>query len=83
MVVISSPLMHHGKAHAAEHAAAVDVHRAGATLAVVATLFGAGQIEVLAQGVQQSDPGLDGQLAIPAIDLERERHGTGCGGGGW
>ena len=38
---------------AGEHAPAADVHRAGAALALVAALLGAGEAKVLAQGVEQ------------------------------
>ena len=46
-------LVHHGERQAGVDAPAVDQHRAGAALAVVAALLGAGEAEVLAQRVEQ------------------------------
>ena len=45
--------MHRGKRQAGVHAAAVDVDRARAALAMIAALLGAGQIRALAQGIEQ------------------------------
>ena len=47
------PVVHHREGQAGVDAPAVDQHRAGAALAVVAALLGAGQAEVLAQRVEQ------------------------------
>ena len=50
------------------HAAAVDVHGACAALAVVAALLGAGEVQALAQAVQQGDARLDVELVRLAVD---------------
>src|SRR5688572_27620336 len=57
-----------------EHGAGVDglafeEDGAGAAGAAVADLLGAGEVEVVAQGVEQGDPGLESGLARLAIDL--------------
>ena len=56
---------------------AVDEHGAGAALAAVAALLGAGQVETLAQQVEQGDPGIvEGDVAAVAIDGQADRrHG--------
>ena len=54
-------LGHGGQRQAGQHAAAVDQHRAGAALALVAALLGAGQRQVLAQRIQQGDARVERQ----------------------
>jgi len=49
---------------------------ARAALTMVAPLLGAEQAEPLAQGIQQSHPGLYMQLARSAVDLKIDRN---CG----
>ena len=66
-------------------AAAVDEDGAGAALSVVATLLGAGEREVLTQGIEQGGAGVDGEGVLLAVYLEGERHGlrsSGCGDAG-
>ena len=46
-------LVHHGEREARVDPPAVDEHGARAALAVVAALLGAGQVEVLAQRIEQ------------------------------
>ena len=53
MVVMLVALVHHGEGQAGIDAPAVHQHRAGAALAVVAALLGAGEAQVFAQGVEQ------------------------------
>ena len=53
MVVTGAALHRDRKRQAGEHAPAVDQHRAGAALAVVAALLRAGEAEVLAQRIEQ------------------------------
>ena len=75
------PLDRDRQRQAAEHAAAVDEHRAGAALAVVSAFLGAGQPEMLAQRVEQRGAGIDCQPAPPAVDGNLERGGArGLGG---
>jgi hypothetical protein len=52
-------LQHDGQGQARIDAAAVDQHRTGAALAVIAALFGARQVEVLAQRIEQRRPSVD------------------------
>ena len=46
-------LVHHRERQTGVDPPAVDQHRAGAALAVIAALLGAGQVQMFAQGVQQ------------------------------
>jgi hypothetical protein len=68
--------VHGHKAEAGIHPPAVDVHRAGAALAVVATLLGAGQVQMVTQAVQQRGAGVQLQRFQPAVDLHA--HGDGA-----
>ena len=70
-------LVHDGEAEAAIHAAAVDVDRAGAALAVVAALLGAGELKAIAQGVEERGPRVQStQHVLLAIDAQRHVAGT-------
>ena len=51
-------------------APAVDQHGAGAALAAVAALLGAGEVEPLAQQVEQGDARIDLQLVAVSVDGE-------------
>ena len=62
----------HGERQAGIDPPAVDEDRAGAALAVVAALLGAGQAQVLAQRVEQRRARIDLQAVLLAID--RQRH---------
>ena len=52
----------------------VDQNGAGAALAVVAALLGAGEVEMETQRVEQRGPRRDGQLARDPVDMKRDRH---------
>ena len=65
-----------GERQARQHAAAVDQHRAGAALAMVAALLGAGQADVLAQRVEQRGPHVERQLMALAVDAHRDLEGV-------
>ena len=59
-------IFHDGKCKARVDTPAIDQHRAGAALAVIAALFRAGQVEMFAQGVEQGGPGAELKLvALP------------------
>jgi hypothetical protein len=60
-------VVHDREAQAGIDAAAVDQHRAGAALALVAALLGAGQVQVFAQRVEERGAGVERQLARLAI----------------
>jgi hypothetical protein len=69
-----------GKRQAGQHALAVDMHGAGAALALVATLLGAGQVETITQGVEQRHTRLDLKVVVMSVDVEMDgdccfRHG--------
>src|SRR5262249_37256125 len=57
---------------AGQHALAVDMDGAGAALALIAALLGAGQRKVLAQGIEQRDARLDGER--PRLSIDHEVH---------
>jgi hypothetical protein len=74
-------LMHDGEGQAAVHAAAVDVHRACAALAVIAALFGAGEVDALAEGIEQGGADVEiPQNVILAVDAEGHIGGAGARG---
>jgi hypothetical protein len=62
--------VHHGQAQAGIDAAAVDDHGAGAALALVAALLGAGQVQVFAQQVEQRGAGVDFLFEALAVDAQ-------------
>ena len=59
MVVTSAPSFMTASVRQELIAPAVDQHRAGAALAVIAALLGAGQVEMVAQRVEQGRPRRD------------------------
>ena len=73
MVVISRAVLHDRQRQAGIDPPAVDQHRAGAALAVVAALLGAGQVELVAQQVEERGPGLDRQVPNFAVDRQGNR----------
>ena len=71
-------LVHHREREAAVHAAAIDVDRAGAALPVIAALLGAGEMNALAQGVEQGGARVEvAQSVVFAIDAQRDVAGAG------
>ena len=52
---------------------AIDQNGAGAALAVIAALFGPGQVEVETQRVEKRGPRRDVQFVRHAVDMERDR----------
>jgi hypothetical protein len=54
--------VHHRQGQAGIDPPAIDNHRAGAALAVVATFLGAGELQVFPQGIEQSGAGVEVQL---------------------
>src|SRR5262249_42470117 len=61
-------LMHDRKGQAGIDPPAVDQHSAGAALPVVAALLGAGEVEVLAEGVEQR--GTEVYLETPCLAVD-------------
>ena len=67
-------VFHDGEGETGDDPAAVHEHGARAALAVIAALLGAGEIEMIAQRVEQSRPRRDGKLCRFAVDRQRNRH---------
>ena len=68
MVVTLRAVLHDGEREAGIDAPSVDQHRAGAALAVIAALLGAGEVEMIAQRVEQGRPGRNPQRGFDAVD---------------
>src|SRR5436189_189770 len=64
-----------GQQHAALHERAVDDHRAGAAVAGVAADVAAGQVEVVADEVDEEPARLDLTLVRRAVDRDLDRPG--------
>lgn len=75
-------LVHHGQAQAGHHPPAIDQHRAGPALAMVAAFLGAGQVQVLAQGVEQRGAGVQVQAVFLAVHLQGDGQLDPFGDGG-
>ena len=71
-------VLHDDQRQAGIDAPAVDQDRAGAALALIAALLGAGQIETVAQRVEQGRPGRDGQRTFLAVDVKRDGQRRRC-----
>ncbi|MNC56695.1 hypothetical protein D3C75_1063120 [compost metagenome] len=71
-------LVHHRQRQAGIDAPAVHQHRAGTALAVVAALLAAGQVQVLTQGVEQGDAGVQPQRSRCSVHLEVHLHQFRC-----
>ena len=65
--------VHDGEGEAGVHAAAVDVNRAGAALAVVATFLCSRQVEVFPQAIEQRGARVELQVVLFAVDAESDR----------
>jgi hypothetical protein len=61
-----------GEGEAAVDTTATDEHGAGAALAVVAALLGAGQAELLAEQVEQGEAGVDDECVVDTVDADRD-----------
>ncbi|MGY3412255.1 hypothetical protein ACVWZV_008368 [Bradyrhizobium sp. GM5.1] len=66
------PLGRERERQARHHAPVVDQYRAGTTLAVVAALFAAGELEMLPQRVEHRRAGVDAQALVLAVDPQRD-----------
>ena len=83
MVAIVVAFVHDRQRQAGIDALAVDQHGAGAALALVAPFLGAGQMQMLAQRVEQGRPRVEVEFADGAVDREGYLHiggDSGCGG---
>jgi hypothetical protein len=66
-------ILHDREREARVDAPAVEQNGTGAALAVVAALFGPGNVEIEAQRVEQRGPWRDCQFALHAVDMKRDR----------
>ena len=67
--------VHDGEGEAAVDPPAVDQHGAGAALSMIAAFLGAGQVQVLAQRVEQRGAGIQIEVAHGTVDGQRHGHG--------
>ena len=67
-------LMHDGESQTRIHSPSVYVHRAGATLAVIAAFLGPEKVQVLAQGIKQRYSRLQAYPMLLPIYFEHHRH---------
>ena len=72
IVVMLRPCAADRERQAGQYAAAIEQHRAGAALPVVATFLRSGEAEVLAQRVEQRAFEIECVPVFVAIDLERD-----------
>jgi hypothetical protein len=63
--------VHGGEAETRIHAAAIDVHRARTALAMIASFFGSGQMQMLAQAIQKSRARIDLKIVLLAVNSKR------------
>jgi hypothetical protein len=70
------PLVHHREREARIDPPAIHQHRARATLAVIASFFGAGEVEVLTQRVKQTHPRTHVHSSL--CPVEDKGNGTFC-----
>jgi hypothetical protein len=68
--------VHDGEGEAGVHAAAVDVYRAGAALAVVATFLCARHVQIFPEAIEQRGARVEFQVVLFAVDAKRERDGA-------
>src|SRR5688572_17427282 len=66
--------VHHGKAKTGVDADAINEDCARAALPVIASLLGAGQMEVLTKGVEQGGTGIEIKLLACPVDIEGDLH---------
>ncbi|MNY46571.1 hypothetical protein D3C86_1817620 [compost metagenome] len=66
-------IAHHCQRQAGVDSLAIEQHRAGTTLAVVAAFFCANQVQLLTQQVEQCGPGQDLELTVLTIEGQIQR----------
>ena len=67
-------LVQGGEGETRKLAPAIDVHRARAALAVIASLLRTGQMQMLAQAIEQRRARIDPQIVFLAVNTERYRN---------
>ncbi len=68
-------LMHRGEAKTGIHPPAIDVHGAGTALAMIASLFRSGQVQMLAKTIEKSCARIDPKIMLLTVDTERNGNG--------
>jgi hypothetical protein len=69
-------LVHRGEAETGIHAAPIDVHGARTALAMIASLFGSGQMQIFPKAIEQSSARIDSQIVLLAVNTKRDRNGV-------
>ena len=69
-------LVQSGEGEARKLAAAIDVHRARAALPVIASLLRTGEMQMLAQAIEQRRAWIDAQVMLLAVNTKRDRDGV-------
>ena len=69
-------VVHGGEAQARIHAPAVDMHRARAALAVVASFLRSGQMQVLAEAIEQRRARIELQIVLLAVHTQTDWNGA-------
>jgi hypothetical protein len=68
--------VHGGEAETGIHAPAVDVHSAGPALAMIASLFGSGQIQIFAEAIEKRGARINPEIVLRAVNPKRYRNGV-------
>jgi hypothetical protein len=68
-------LVHGGEAKTGIYAPSIDVDGAGATLAMIASLLGSGQVKMVPETIEQAGPWIDSQTMF--LPVNRQRYGNG------
>ena len=69
-------LVHSGEGETRKLTPSIDVHRARAALAVIASLLRAGQVQVLTETIEQRRARIDSQIIFLAIHTQRDWNGA-------
>jgi hypothetical protein len=68
-------LVHDCEAETGIHPTTIDVHSARTALAMVASLFRSGQMQILSKAIEKSGPRIDPQIMPLAVNSKRYRNG--------
>jgi len=66
--------MHRSEAETRIHAPAIDMDCARTALAMIASLFGSGQVQVFAKAIQKSGAWIDPEIVLLAVHTKRYRN---------
>jgi hypothetical protein len=62
--------MHRGEAETRIHAPAIDVYSARTALAVIASLFRSGEMQIFAKAIEKSRARIDPKIVLLAVDTQ-------------